>query len=343
MRALYLTGPNELKLTDVPKPILLANEALVKVTHAGLCHSDVIIRNGQAPWVNYPTIPCHEFSGIVEECVGVCQHIQPGDRVGVHSVIYCGHCAACRLDDTTGCENRADLGSMAPGGFAEYCAVPVKFLYKLPNHVTLEQAAMFEPLANAVSAVRNMRIELGQRVVVIGPGPIGLLVVAVARMYGPSSLSLVGTRDERLAVGKEMGATHTINVTRTDEIDVLKRKILGNKGADVIVQCAGTQSAVELALDIMGRNCRIGLEGSLGAGNTFALSGYAMQKSSASIIGINGWLTKDFARALELVAEGMVDVNSIITQRFPLEQWEKAFEMITTRTSESIKVVMTLE
>ena len=340
MRALYLTGPNELKLRDVPKPIPSANEAIVKVTHAGLCHTDVIIRNGDASWVNYPTIPGHEFSGIVESCGASCQYIQPGDRVGVHSLIYCGQCSACRLGDSIGCENRADLGSMASGGFAEYCTVPAKFLYKLPDRVTLEEAAILEPLANAVSAVRNMRIEPGQRVVVMGPGPIGLLVVAVARMYCPSILVLVGTRDERLAVGKKMGATHTINITKTGEIDVLKRKILADKGADVIIQCTDTQSAIELALDIMGRNCRICLEG---GGSPVPIPLSALQACSASIIGINGWLTKDFAQALELIAEGRVDVNPIITQRFPLEEWETAFEMITTRKSECLKVLITLE
>ncbi len=340
MRALYLTGPNELKLTDIPKPIPSANEAVIKVTHAGLCHTDVDIRNGDADWVNYPTVPGHEFSGIVDSCGESCQYIKPGDRVGVHIVIYCGQCTACRLGDPIGCDHRADLGSMAPGGFAEYCAVPARFLYKIPEHVTLEEAAMLEPLANAVSAVRHMRIEPGQRVVVIGPGPIGLLVVNVARMYGPSSLTLVGTRDERLAVGKQMGATHIINVKKTGEIDVLKRKILRDKGADVIVRCTDTQSAIDLAFDIMGRNCRIGLEG---GGSAFPIPLSALQACSASMIGINGWSTRDFAQALELIAERRVDVNPIITQRFPLEQWEEAFEMITTRKSESLKVLITLE
>ena len=342
MKALYLTGPKELKLTEIPKPTPSADEALVRVTHAGLCHTDVIIREGNAPWVNYPTIPCHELSGIVEQCGESCKYVQPGDRVSVHTVIYCGHCRACRREDTGGCENRADLGSMRPGGFAEYCVAPERYLYKVPDHVSLEEASMLEPLANAISAVRNVDVKMGQRVVIIGPGSIGLLAVAVARLHSPSSLTLVGTRDTRLAIGSTMGATHTVNITKAGAVERLKKEILEDKGADVVIECAGTQSAIQLALDIMGRNCRIGLEGSLGAGNTFALSGYAMQECSAKIIGISGWLSKDFAQALELVASGMVDVRPIITQRLALEQWEEAFEMITGRKDECVKVIITI-
>ena len=342
MKALYLPGPKELRLTDIPKPTPSADEALVKVTHAGLCHTDVIIREGNAPWVNYPTIPCHEFSGIVEECGAACDYVEPGDRVTVHTIIYCGYCSACRREDHTGCENKADLGSIRPGGFAEYCSVLERFLYKLPDHVSLEEASMIEPLANSISAVRNVDIKIGQRVVVIGPGPIGLLAVAIARLYSPSSLTLVGTRDTRLAIGSTMGATHTLNITKPGAVETLKQDILGGKGADVIIECAGTQSAIKLALDVMGRNCRIGLEGSLGAGNTFALSGYEMQEYSAKMIGINGWLTKDFVQAVELVGCGKIDVRPIITQRFPLEQWEEAFEMIVARKDECVKVIITI-
>ena len=343
MKALHLTGPGELGLVEVPKPRPSADEALVKITHAGLCHTDVIMRDGQAPWANYPIIPGHEFSGIVEQCGGSCQYVQPGDRVGVHIFIYCGQCPSCRRDDTGGCQNRSELGLTTSGGFAEYCVAPEKFLYRLPDNVSLEEASMLEPLANAVAAVRNVDVKMGQRVVVIGPGPIGLLVVAVARLHSPSILTLVGTRETRLAIGTTMGATHTLNITKPGAVETLKREILEGKGADIVIECAGTQSAIKLALDIMGRNCRIGLEGSLGAGNTFALSGYAMQSCSAKMIGISGWRTKDFTKALELVASGTVDVRPIITQRVALEQWEEAFEMITTRKDECVKAIITME
>lgn len=343
MKALCLTEPGELRLSEVAKPVPSAHEALVKVTHSGLCHTDVIIRRGEAPWVKYPSIPGHEFSGIVEECGVSCQHVQPGNRVGVHTLVYCGQCSACRKHDVIACERKGDVCSTAPAGFAEYSIVPERFLYQLPGHVSLEDASMLEPLANAVSAVRNTNMKVGERVVVIGPGPIGLLAVAVARRYSPASLTLVGTRDARLAMGSKMGATHTLNVTKPDAVDTLKQEILGNRGADVIIECAGTQSAIMLALDIMGRNCRIALEGSLGAGNTFPVSPYDMQRCSASIIGINGWLTEDFARALEFVAGGAVSVGPLITHRFPLEQWEEAFEMITVRKDECLKVIVTME
>jgi L-iditol 2-dehydrogenase len=153
MKALYATGPGQYGLAERPVPKPGPGDALVKVLRAGLCHTDVNIREGTASHVRYPFIPGHEFAGVVAACgVGV-WGVAVGDVVAVHHAIACGQCSPCRRGDTMACENYQELGATRDGGFAEYCLVPARHLYRLPDHVSVEEGALLEPLANAVSAV----------------------------------------------------------------------------------------------------------------------------------------------------------------------------------------------
>jgi threonine dehydrogenase-like Zn-dependent dehydrogenase len=314
------------------------DEALIKVANAGLCHTDVIVREGRADWVRYPVIPGHEFSGVVESCGKSVRNLKRGDRVVVHTLIGCGACRYCRVGDTQGCDQYAEIGTMRDGGFAEYCTVPAQYLFKLPDHVSLAEAAMVEPLANAVWAMRRAQPDLGDRVVVIGPGPIGLLAVQVSRLSHPSVLVLVGTRERRLQLGREWGATHIVNYGEGNPLDAV-RKILGNGGADVVLECAGTRGALELALQVVGRNGRIIVEGILTPEDRITIAPWdLLLVRAASLIGVSGWETSDFEKAIRLIAGGLVNVKPLITHKFSLDNWETAFNMITKHKDEAVKV-----
>lgn len=338
MKALYATGPRQYGLTERPLPVCGPDDALVKVLRAGLCHTDANIREGTAGHVRYPFIPGHEFGGVVADCGRDAWNVAVGDRVAVHHAISCGRCLACRRGDTMSCENYSELGATRDGGFAEYCVVPARHLYHLPQHVTVDEGALLEPLANAVSATGRAGLALGERVVVIGPGPIGLLVLQVARLAHPSVLALVGTRDERLAFGARLGATHTVNSARPDAVAQLDA-ILGGKGADAVIVCAGTRTALELAMELVGFRGRIVMEATLGPEETVAVRpSQLLERQGASLLGVNGWVTAEYVRALELLSRGLVDVKPLITHRLPLTEWEAAFDLITRRKSEAIKV-----
>jgi L-iditol 2-dehydrogenase len=336
MQALYVAAPGNFGLTDRPKPIPGLDEALVKVARASICHTDVIIRDG-APHARYPVIPGHEFSGIVEECGPAAKYIRPGDRVAVHTILGCGQCPACGRGDHLACEHYDELGSKRDGGFAEYCTVPARHLYKLADHVSLEEAAILEPLSNANSIVRQAEVKPGERVVVIGPGPIGLLALGVVRRLNPSVLVLVGTRDNRLALGSAFGATHTVNSSQAGAVDRLQ-EILGGKGADVVLECAGTPSALHLAFSVIGWRGRIAIEGAFDENAEFPIHPYFFLARAIALKGINGWLTADFLRSLEMVSTGQIDVRPLITHSFPLTEWAAAFELVTHRKGESVKV-----
>ncbi|MHB0878326.1 MAG: zinc-dependent alcohol dehydrogenase [Anaerolineae bacterium] len=343
MKALYTTGPRQYGLVERPLPVPGPTDALVKVLRAGLCHTDVNIREGTAGHVRYPFIPGHEFAGVVAECGSGVANVAVGDRVAVHHAITCGYCLPCRRGDTMSCENYTELGATRDGGFAEYCVAPARHLYKLPDHLSVDEGALLEPLANAVSAVGRARLSLGERVVVIGPGPIGLLVLQVARLAHPSALVLVGTRDERLALGAQLGATHTINATKPgahDELDA----VLGGKGADVVLVCAGTRRALESAMEIVAFRGRIVMEATLGPDETVAIRpSYLLERQGASLLGVNGWVTAEYVQALDLLSRGLVAVKPLVTHQMPLDEWEAAFDLITACKSEAVKVEFAFE
>lgn len=341
LRALCAAGPEEWGLIELPTPQPGIGEALIRVRRAGLCHTDVLRREGQSGPVSYPFIPGHEYAGVIEAVGSGVRFVKPGDRVAVNQVIYCGECQPCRRGDGQACYNRRELAAAdieRGGAFAEYSLMHARQLLKLQDHVSLAEGALVEPLANAVSAVRQARIQIGEQVVVIGPGPIGLLAVQVARLFQPSILALVGTRDARLRPGKRFGATHTVNITREGALEELK-SILGGKGADAVILCAGTTSAYELAMEVIGWRGRITLEGSFLDEETVSISPRRMQLLAASLIAISGWTIAEFVQARELLASGRIDGKSVITHTFPLEQWEEAYSMITDRKSEAIKVM----
>lgn len=338
MKALFTEAPGRFGLAERPMPNPGPNDALVKVARAAICHTDVIIKDGQAGHVLYPVIPGHEFSGVVEACGSEVRYVKPGDRVAVHTVIACGQCPACRRGDTMSCDHYDELGSKRDGGFAEYCVMPAKCLFQLPEHISLAEGALLEPLANAVSIMRWAPIRSGDRVVVIGPGPIGLLVTQLARLAQPAALVLVGTRDERLAFGHAFGATQTINVRKPGAAEELRQALHG-RGADVVLECAGARSALELAMDIAGFRARIAVEGVYDVDEMVPISPYKLLLSrAASIIGVNGWLTADFSRALDLLTRGLVDVKPLVTHTFAIEEWQAAFGMVTEHKDQALKV-----
>lgn len=343
MKALYTDKPGKMGLVERPRPALTANDALVRVVRAGLCHTDLVIKQGQLVNAKYPFIPGHEFSGVVEECGSAIDYISPGDRVAVQHIMSCGHCPACRKGDTHACESVHDIGIEGDGGFAEFCSVPARHLYRIPDHVSFDEAALAEPLANAVSVVKAAHIQHSDRVVIIGPGPIGLLTAQVAALKTPQLLALLGTRDSRLEIGKRLGPTHTINTTRDQDLRVLS-DLFDGRGANVIVECAGNSRAFKLATDLVGWKGRIIVEGIYEPGDTIQIEPYTLLLlKSVSVIGINGWSSSDFTEAIELLSQGRIDAEAIITHTFPLAQWKSAFEMIENHKDEAIKVLLAMQ
>ncbi len=339
MKALYATAPGEYGLADRPKPTPAVGEALVKVARTGFCMNDVRVREGVLQH-SYPVIPGHQFAGVVEACGPEVNYRAPGDRVAVHSYVLCGQCPSCRKGGVHDCDDFQILGFTLDGGLADYCAVPARCLFKLSDHVTLEEGSLVENLASAVAAVRLARLQLAERVVIIGATPIGLLALQVARLASPSTLVMADAGHQRLALAERLGASHTVNLEQPD-VGEHFADILGTQGADAVLVCAYTRSEAELAMEIVGSLGRIVIEGHFDPRAEITLSPHRLLVARAVSLQANrGWLTADFTQACELVSGGMVDVKPLVTHTFPLQDWERAFDTFTSRESQAIQVVL---
>ncbi len=325
MKALYTTAPGEYGLADRPEPQPGPGEALLRVESAGFCQNDLRIRGGVLTEMGFPFIPGHQFAGVVEECGAGVKYARPGDRVAVHPYVLCGMCAPCRTGGTHDCERFQALGFTLDGGLAQYNKAPERCLFELPDHVDLEQGALLENLANAVAAVRRLRLGLAERVLVIGATPIGLLALQVARLYSPRFLVLAGAGRDRLEVGAALGATGAVEVRSGDAVGRTRDALGGDAGA--VLVCGYAQRDFELAMAASASTGRVLVEGHYDPLVTVQLAPRDLVSKAVAIIPNRGWSTPDYQRALDLVSCGMVDVKAVLTHRFPLDQWETAFDL----------------
>lgn len=341
MKALYIKDrSSDFALVDLPTPTPGPGEILVRVEAIAICHTDIVFRSGLLTESHcFPLIPGHEFSGTVCAVGEGVTHVHVGDVGAIETIIRCQTCHYCRTRISMECEHMRELGSTVNGGYAQYCVMPERCFVRLSNPERLEAAALAEPLSNAVATVKRANIRAGETVVVIGPGAIGLLAVAVARRCHPGKIVLVGTRDTRLAYGKRMGADELVNIRKEGAEAYLINEVLQGKGADVIIDCSGALSGFELSLKLIKSYSRIIFEGFVRLDETLPFSPRILHEN-CSLLAVEGWTRQDFQDALNLIDSGEIDPSPLITHRLPLENWEEGFDLASTKKSEAIRVVL---
>ena len=267
MKAFVIQKPNELVCQEVPLPTPAPDEALVRVSYAGLCATDLAIYSGDMSLVRngsiqYPVRFGHEWSGVVEAVGSNVIGIQPGDRVISESGVTCGVCEACQKQDWAACKNVKSLGTINcwDGAFAEYVHMPVRHLHKIPENVSLKEAAVVEPTCIALAGVKKANITEGKTVLVIGTGAIGLASVALAKYYGAERVFLSGRTDSKLAIGREMGADCCINTKNTSLVDAIMQETHGH-GVDAVIETSGNINTISDLLMCAGNGAYISLIG----------------------------------------------------------------------------------
>ncbi|MDR0294160.1 MAG: alcohol dehydrogenase catalytic domain-containing protein [Oscillospiraceae bacterium] len=337
MRAFRINKPNEYGMTDVPTPETMDDELLLKVGAAAICHSDIDALCGlRKHMIRYPNILGHEFAGTVVEAGRGVRSFKPGDTVAMECMIGCGECAPCHLR-TIHCEHYSELGFLRDGAFAEYVAVPARNAHKFTG-MSMEFAATAECAGNGYAAVDAADIKPGERVMIIGPGPIGLYALQFARLKHPSQLIMVGTREERLKFARPF-ATHTINIREGDALGALMEITAGN-GADVVLQCATTNSAFTLAFDGAGKNARIIIEGFGDSEAGVSLRMDQFIKKTLTVKGLGGMNSEQFEYVLRLMRMGVIDPSKLITHTFALENIIDGFNLLRDHTGDAVKVII---
>lgn len=339
MKSLILKDVRDLELKQVSIPEIGLNDALIKVKAAAICHTDFSVIDKQHSMARYPCVLGHEFSGIVEECGSGVTHLKAGDRVTALSYSYCGICSNCRRGIHTGCKNLIAIPFHYDGAFQEYISVPAKSVYKIADNISFEYAAMTEPLANAYSIVDRANIYFGEKVLIIGPGPIGLFTVQTAALKNPDVIIMSGTRDERLEVAKQCGATHIVNIKKEDPYKRIM-EITNYNGADVIFYCGGGKEAWELAENVLAPFGRFIIEAvPPKVDDRYPVGMFKFTEKSMTFTGVSGFNAAQFESALHLIESGRIKIDPIITHTFSLDKYKEAFNTQENREGGAIKVL----
>ncbi|MCI8423977.1 MAG: alcohol dehydrogenase catalytic domain-containing protein [Lawsonibacter sp.] len=351
MKALVKTakGPGSLALMDWPVPELGDGDVLIQVKAAGICGSDLRMKNlGNSENLRAPVVVGHEFAGVI---AAVGRHVT-GLRVGQRVVSdnsgdLCGRCDMCAQGNYLMCTHRVGLGSGMDGGFAPYVKIPAHLLavnphslYPIPDNVSFEEASLLDPICNAYKAVvQESSLIPGQDILIFGLGTIGLLAVKMAALMGAGRILAVNRSNnaQRFQIAREFGATDVICSSQEDVVQRVA-EITRGEMVPTLIDCAGQNQILELALSLLQK------------GGEFIKVGYDAGPVQVSLdryvnkgIRIQGHFAYNYQgwkNCLKLLALGKLDVRPIITHRLPLEQWEEGFRLVEQR--EGIKVLFTL-
>lgn len=311
MKSAVFYGKHDMRVEESAMPKVGAEDVLIKVKACGICGTDVHIYEGDkgAAEVTPPTILGHEFSGVVAEVGANVTGVKVGDRVCIDPNCYCGKCDFCRSGIAHYCTDMIGYGTTVNGGFAEYCSVDQRQVYKLGDNTTFEQGAMTEPVACCLHGIDMCNIQPGSSVVVIGGGMIGLLMLQLARLAGAARTALLEPVESKREVAKKLGADVCIDPIHEDVKAVLAEN--GMKWVNTVIECVGRTSTIEQAIDIVGNKGTVMMFGLTKPDDTISLKPFEIFQKEIELKAsfINPYTQK---RALELIDSGRLDVSSMV-------------------------------
>ena len=341
MIAAVLTDYNKLVLQEVEKPVAGPKQVVVKVKATGICATDHKAVRGKRN-VIFPRILGHENAGVIDSVGPSVTQFKPGDDVILSPRGYCGLCEQCRLGLFHYCENTFSTGgdggdTFLPGGFAEYMVTYENNVYKKPANISFKAAALTEPLAGAWKGVIGYsKMQIGEDVVVIGVGGIGLLCMMVAHRAGAGRLIAIDVSDFSLETAKKLGATHTINPRNGNA----KEEVLSiiPKGPDLVIEAAGPIDAVELMYSLCRRGTRVNLFG-ITTHEKFCLDGGKTHFLETRMDASFSVTPLAMINSIRLQERGLINPEDIITHTYALEEIEDAMRTMDNRDRNKVMIV----
>lgn len=318
-------GAMEVQEFPIPEPG--PGEVLVQMKAAGICYSDVMILinkyKGRVP-VPIPLIMGHEGAGVVAEVGKGVDHVKPGDKVGLNPLWGCNQCENCLNGYPNMCLQWRHLGITCDGTFAEYRVVPAFVAYKLPESISMMDAAFLEPIGLTVRTLDHIKPRVGDTVAIIGPGSIGLFHLQALKAAGASLVIVIGLDQDakRFEIARKLGADHIVNGSREDVVERV-REITKGQGCDIVVETANHPSTVPLAIHLGAPRGKVVL---FGLYPESTISPLTLLRSGLTVIGDVGVRPREFLRAIRWVEYGKVLAEPMITKRFRLDQAKEAFE-----------------
>jgi 2-desacetyl-2-hydroxyethyl bacteriochlorophyllide A dehydrogenase len=325
MKAVVFPKIKKFEIKDIEIPEINDKEVLIKNSFAGFCGTDLKIFNGDYV-AKYPLIPGHEFSGIVEKVGKNVKGIKKGQRVAIEHTITCGSCYYCKRNEQNLCINRGSYGTTANGGFAEYSKVTENCIHILSDSISLREAALQEPLGCGILGLEKIDIKYGDKALVFGIGPIGLILLQLLNIRGVSMITMVDVHKDKIETGKKFGAS---NVLMNDKDLDKNLKSVSEYGFDIVIDATGISKVCEQLFRYVNKNGRILFFGHCEHDETISISPYQVHKNDLSIYGSFS-LKRNTAQALELLASKKINLDGIISHEFKLTDFAEAFELAKT-------------
>jgi L-iditol 2-dehydrogenase len=336
MRAAVLHAPADLRVEDVAVPSIGDGEVLVRVAAAGICGSDIprVMATGT---YRFPTIPGHEFSGVVERTGAGVTNVAAGDRVAVAPLIPCGRCEHCAGGNYSLCDDFDFLGSRSDGAFAQYLRAPARNVLKVPDRVSLEVAATIEPAAIVLHGIQKVRLALGDAVAVIGCGALGYFALQFAKLSGAQPLIAVDVDDEKLDLARRVGADVCINPAREDAVAAVKAAT-GGRGVRLALEAAGSDKGRDAAILACAKQGSVVLYGTAYGDVTFSKASFdKLVREELKIVG--SWNSysvpfpgREWFDIIGLLESGRLEVEPLISHRATLDEAPDIFRKLKART-----------
>jgi len=336
MKAAVLAGRQQIEIQTLPIPEVTAGSILLKILACGVCGSDIRIFNNGHSRVAYPAITGHEIAAEVVEVGAGVTGFKVGDRLSLGADVPCGQCEWCQNGLGNCCEQNFAIGHQFPGGFAQYCLLsPITVQYgplrAVPDGVDMELAALAEPLACCINGLERVNFAPGRSAVILGAGPIGIMLAQAARAFGSPLVILSDIDPERLRMARVSGADCYLNATG-DELVSQVMDTTGGRGADVVFTACPSPDAQEDALRIVGTRGAINLFGGLpGSARPIQFLSNLIHYKEITLTGSHGSTPRQHALAVDLIASGRINLSGLITHHFPLDDIRQAFQTVEDR------------
>ena len=335
-----MTEPKKIifREVDIPKPG--PDQVLVKIKKIGICGSDIHVYHGTHPYTSYPVTQGHEVSGQIVELGEYVKEFSVGQKVTIEPQVFCGRCYPCLHGKYNLCEHLKVMGFQTTGTASEYFAVDASKVTPIPENMTYGEGAMLEPLAVTIHAARRFPDVKGARAVVLGCGPIGILLIQSLKAMGASEVLATDISDMRLDLAKQMGADHVVNTKEKDFGEALV-EAYGPDKADVIYECAGSDITMEQAI----QNAR--------KGSTIILVAVFGKRASVDLAKLNDseldlntsmmYRHEDYADAIRFVNEGKIQLKPLQTAHFAFADYQAAYQYIDDNREKTMKVIIDVD
>ena len=340
MRAAVLHKARDLRLEEVPTPPYGPDDVLVKIGAVGICGSDVHYwRTGAIGdfVVKDPMILGHEVAGTVAEVGANVTSLKVGDRVALEPGVPCRRCEQCKTGRYNLCPDvRFFATPPVDGALSDFAVSPADFAYKIPDSLSLDAAALIEPLSVGLHACRRGNLTAGQSVFIAGAGPIGLTSLAAAKAFGATDIFISDVRPHRLEIAKKMGATHAFDAR--EDAEAIVREATGGRGVDLAIECAGAEPAFMSCLKTAKSGGTVVIVG-LGDNSTYQVPMVELAVKELDLKGIFRYVYT-YPAAINLLTSGAVDLDLMITHHFPMDELLTGYEYAEKGTDGAVKVMI---